>query len=300
MKTAGEILKEARLKKGLSYSDVEEATKIRKGILRDLEEGNWSGLPPTYVKGLLKNYGEAVGLDEKRVLAFFRREFDEKKAPSPPNKPVERNKRFIRVTPALITSFLISLVTAGIIFYLFVQYQSFTAAPKLEIVEPADNTKISSLEINVIGQSWSDATVKINGEKIQVSPGGAFSVLVGLKEGVNLLTITSENRFGKIRSVKRTVAVEKAAVSLGADTIEKTLNLDLEIVKKSTQMRIEVDGKEVFSGLMLLGSKKIFVARGKIKIWVEDAVSAKIIIDGEELVLGKEGESVEKEFILKN
>ena len=212
MRTVGEILSEARNKKDISLEEAEKATKIRKKILQDLEKGNWNYLPATFIKGLLKNYAYFLSLDEKRILAFFRREYDEKKTAQAAKPPQKLSRKF-RLTPAVITSLLLAIVVFAIGFYLFLQYRSFTAPPMLEIQEPKEGAKVSSLEVSVVGRTWEDAVLKINGKQVQVSPGGTFSVPVVLKEGVNTLTITSANRFGKINTVKRTLKVEISKVA---------------------------------------------------------------------------------------
>lgn len=296
MRTAGEILREARNKKNLSLEEVERATKIRGKILQLLEEGNWNILAPTYIKGLLKNYASYLGLPEEKVLAFFRREYDEKKLsvnPKPPAKP----RRWFRFTPTVLTIVLTSGVFAAIVFYLFLQYRSFTAPPRLEIQEPKDNIKIEALEVNIVGRTWSDATLKINGEAVQVSPGGTFSVTVGLKEGINTLTITAENRFGKISTATRTVRVESAKKPNDSTPAnERNLNLRLEIITKSTVVAVEVDRQTVFQGLILVGSVKDFSAKEKIKIITEDGSATQVTIGDQKFILGKEGERVEREF----
>src|SRR4030042_2980202 len=98
MRTVGEILKEARTKKELTFSEIEKAIKIRKRVLELLEEGDWSSLAPTYAKGLLRNYALYLGLDEKKILAFFRREYDERKTVVSTKPPVKSRNRF-RITP---------------------------------------------------------------------------------------------------------------------------------------------------------------------------------------------------------
>src|SRR4030043_1399609 len=294
MRTVGEILSEARNKRNLSYEQVEKETKIRKKIIKILEESDWSSLPPTYIKGLLKNYSSYLGLEEKRILAFFRREYDEKKSLSGV-KPVAKLRTGFRFTPGVVTAFLFGLVTLAVVWYLFSQYQSFTAPPKLEILEPKDNIKISSMEVNVVGRTWSDSILKINGETVQVSTGGTFSVAVGLKEGNNTLTITAANRFGKISKVTRTILVELTKQKTSTSSSEKNLSLTLQILNKSTFVTVEGDGKVFFEGRMLANTKKEFTAKEKIKIKTENGATTKVVIDGQELILGKEGEKVEKD-----
>ena len=294
MRTAGEILIESRKLKNLTLEQVERETRIRKSILEKLEKGDWASLEPTYTKGLLKNYANYLGLDEKRVLAFYRREYDEKKQAKSTRQLKKIQPRF-RFTPTILTILLIVGVVLVVVFYLFYQYRSFTAAPYLNIQEPKDNIKISSLQINVVGSTLNDSILKINGEEIQVSPGGTFSVAVGLTEGVNLLTITSANRFGNISTVSRTVVVEGSEESK-KDSENKIVKLELKIVARSTFITIEIDGKNTFEGFMLEGSSKLFSAKEKIKIYSDDGGATFIKFNGDEFNLGKRGEKIEREF----
>ncbi len=298
MRTAGEILIEGRKSKQLTLEQVEIETRIRKSILEKLEKGNWSSLEPTYIKGLLKNYATYLGLDEKRVLAFYRREYDEKKQAKSIRQLKKIKPRF-RFTPAILTIIIILALVSVVIFYLFYQYRSFTAAPYLDITEPKDNTKTSSLQINVVGRTLNDSILKINGQEVQVSPGGTFSIAVGLKEGVNILTVTSANRFGNINTVSKTVVVEQSAKSK-KDAENKTINLELTIVERSTFLKIIVDGKITFEGLMLVGSSKTFSAREKIQISSDDGAATFIKFKGNEFSLGKKGEKIEREFGVDN
>ncbi len=297
MKTVGQILKDAREKKNTTLSEAEKATKIRKKILILLEASDWSNLPsPTFVKGLLKNYGTFLGLDTKNLLAFFRREYEEPKIQKSLATSYVTRPKF-RFTPQLVTTSILVLafVLAG--GYLFSQYRSFTAAPLLEVTEPADNTKVETLDVNVVGKTYSDATLKINGQKVQLSPGGTFSVAVSLVEGVNTILVTSENRFGKISTEKRTVVVETKRLGEKEEKlVTSNVNLSLNIGPEAANIRVELDGKTTFEGVLVVGSVRNFSARERIKIFTSNAGSTKVIYDGKEQILGKEGESLEREF----
>ena len=60
----GTSLREARLRQGLELPELEQTTKIRSKYLRALEEEQFHTLPAqTYVKGFLRTYAEALGLD---------------------------------------------------------------------------------------------------------------------------------------------------------------------------------------------------------------------------------------------
>ena len=60
----GSSLRNARTRQGLDFPELEERTKIRPKYLRALEDERFDVLPaPTYVRGFLRSYAEALGLD---------------------------------------------------------------------------------------------------------------------------------------------------------------------------------------------------------------------------------------------
>jgi hypothetical protein len=60
----GNSLREARVRQGLEYPQVELATKIRAKYIRAMEDEAFEILPSeTYVKGFLRSYAEYLGLD---------------------------------------------------------------------------------------------------------------------------------------------------------------------------------------------------------------------------------------------
>jgi len=68
----GNSLREARLRQGLDFPQVEQATKIRGKWLRALEDEQFEILPAqTYVKGFLRTYAEYLGLDGQLYVDEF-------------------------------------------------------------------------------------------------------------------------------------------------------------------------------------------------------------------------------------
>jgi cytoskeleton protein RodZ len=68
----GSALREARERRGLSYSQVEEGTKIRARYIRALEEEDFGVLPgATYSKGFLRAYADYLGLDGHLFIDEF-------------------------------------------------------------------------------------------------------------------------------------------------------------------------------------------------------------------------------------
>ena len=68
----GNSLREARLRQGLDFPEIEQRTKIRSKYLRALEEEQFDLLPgQTYVKGFLRSYAEYLGLDGQLYVDEF-------------------------------------------------------------------------------------------------------------------------------------------------------------------------------------------------------------------------------------
>ncbi len=68
----GNMLKQARLQRGLSLEAIEKRTLIRQMLLAALEDGKISELPePIYIRALLRRYGNALGLDGETISSQF-------------------------------------------------------------------------------------------------------------------------------------------------------------------------------------------------------------------------------------
>jgi len=68
----GNSLREARLRQGLDFPEIEQATKIRGKYLRSLEEEQFDVLPAqTYVKAFLRTYADYLGLDGQLYVDEF-------------------------------------------------------------------------------------------------------------------------------------------------------------------------------------------------------------------------------------
>jgi cytoskeleton protein RodZ len=104
----GTLLKNERQKKGLDFDQVFEMTKIQPHILQALENEDWLSLPsPIFVKGFVRSYAHAVGLDEREVVELYQKIAPiESTPPKPLGKPVGSRK------VASIVSVILILTTA--------------------------------------------------------------------------------------------------------------------------------------------------------------------------------------------
>lgn len=68
----GQLLRDTREKKGLSIAEVEEDTRIRQAQIEALEEEDYAKLPSSiFLKGLLRNYAQYLGLDLAEVMKLY-------------------------------------------------------------------------------------------------------------------------------------------------------------------------------------------------------------------------------------
>lgn len=73
VKSVGNILREARMKKGLSLMDVENATSIRCSYLNALENDEFHKLPEeVFIKGMIRNYGNFLGLNGPELVDAYK------------------------------------------------------------------------------------------------------------------------------------------------------------------------------------------------------------------------------------
>ncbi len=311
MKTVGSILKKAREEKGLSHKEVFQVVKIHPRFLEALEKGNWglfsSGV---HAKGFLKNYAEYLNLNVDEVLAFFRREYDEK-------ANQKKIKSFIKPlsAPRLVITPGLVLATATVAFitlffgYVIYQYRSFAGAPILIIDNPQTDLTVSDPLLNVVGRTDPDATISLNGQEITTGEKGTFSAHITLAEGVNTLNFIATNKLGKENKVTRTVVVRseispEAAEVAGVEAtksaqpkVDGGLEVELRIGPNAAWISVQADGSGVFEGVIAAGVTKKFSAEEKIFLKSGNAGSTKVLVNGvEQEALGKEGEVVEHEY----
>ena len=118
----GTSLREARLRQGLDFPELEQGTKIRGKYLRALEDEQFDVLPAqTYVKGFLRSYAEYLGLDGQLYVDEYNSRFviggdDDAHAPPRPRRPAPQPRGVqVQSRVVLLTLLGIAAVTALVI-----------------------------------------------------------------------------------------------------------------------------------------------------------------------------------------
>lgn len=201
MTSVGEILRKERLKKQLLLEQVEKELRIRKKHLEFVENNNWEFASKIYLTGILKNYARYLGLDEKKILAFFRRDYAK-------TEEIEFKKKVGKTQITADTTRwikkIIFLIIISFFLYFGFQVYNYFSPPKIEIISP--QTTIFSREklIKIKGKTKPESQVNINGNEVLLDKNGNFVFDFPLEKGENKLKIEVTGPNGKKSVLEKT------------------------------------------------------------------------------------------------
>jgi hypothetical protein len=164
----GTSLREARLRQGLDFPELEQATKIRGKYLRALEDEQFDVLPAqTYVKGFLRSYAEYLGLDGQLYVDEYNSRYvvGEEDAPFRPRRAAARPRApRVQSRVVLLTLLGIALVTALVIVawtrgnpeeqHVVGLTSPSTSVPAAKPKTPAKPARVRLVVRASIGSSW--------------------------------------------------------------------------------------------------------------------------------------------------
>ena len=204
----GERLREARENADLSLKKFADLSKIQVKYLERLEGGEFNKLPASvYIQGFLKKYSELCALPYEEILGQYKQEAEVQKVIKEISLPSLPSPRFV-ITPKKIrwaAVIILVILAAG---YLFYQLNFLVAPPYLALINPAQDSTISSSSIEIIGSADTAARLTINGEQVYIDKDGKFSQAINLSPGLNTLKIQAVNRFGKKSEITRQIIVK--------------------------------------------------------------------------------------------
>lgn len=292
----------------ISLDEVERNTHIRKKYLKLLEKGDYSELAnDVYTRGYVKNYAEFLGFDTKEILKLYvkeRNDYDYSLGKNPRSdkskyiKPIDSQS--YTITPKTILLALTSIFVLIMVGYVSWQFSQLSAPPIIRLSNQEKASTDASFVI-VSGEVDSGSDVFINDSPILTSPDGSFSDRVMLVNGSNQIKISARNKFGK--ESNKTIIVESTVEGIESSssvTVAKAkiegVEIAIEALQKAIYINVKTDGKEVFKGTMLPGSKQLFKAKESIKLSTGDAGNTQVIITNSLVAdknigtLGQEGE----------
>lgn len=291
MKTVSDVLKAAREKKGVDLRTLSDILKIREKYLVALENGDYSLFPSSAnIRGFLRNYANFLELDVEEILALYRRENVnegekfKQKLYSPPS--IQSIKFTLK--PGYIVSAFIIITVVSILGYLFYQFKTYSAPPRLDITVPLDNQVVNSPKINLKGTTDPGDTLTINGEQLNINPDGSFFTELTLHTGVNKFEIKALNSLNKINVVERTVIYDLSnspTTTSSKFPIQGKVSIDKS--GSDTWVQIIVDGNIVpfFQGIIHAGESKDIQAQKEISIISGNASETSFSVNGSNIPL---------------
>lgn len=195
MITVGEILQKQRIKKGLTLLDIEKKIKIREKYLKAIEKNNWDFFSSkVYIIGIIRNYSKTLNIDEKKILAFFRRDYEKKDDIKFKEKVSQ--KYLTPETKHILRNGFISLIIFFTIYFSY-QLMLYFFPPKLTIISPKTDTFIREDKIKIIGKTYKETSIIIAGQRVYQDKEGIFQYDLPIKNGKNIIRIELTGANGK-------------------------------------------------------------------------------------------------------
>lgn len=191
----GSLLKNERKKQGISLEDVEKETKIRKKNLIAIEAEDWSEFPSrTYIQGIIKRYGAHLDMDQEKLAAYFRREYEKHESLKFKQKAVKNEftpfkKRLVHITVALLV-----LIFSGFFGY---QVYLFLKPPEVIITAPTQDSFKRTDRITLQGTAPKESIITVNGKEVFLDDNNIFKTDIALTEKRNVVTIEAIGANGK-------------------------------------------------------------------------------------------------------
>jgi len=207
---AGQKLKDERQSRGLTLSEISNATKIKVEFLSAIEKGEYEKLPSaSYAHGFVRNYAKFLDFAEEKILALFRREFDGKKVYKVlPEGLVGQKEMPLKRFKIRQVVYLIVILFVLLLGYIIFQYRYAIINPPLNIQSPKESEVLLFSTISIVGRTDPNSTVFVNDESVSVNSDGTFKKEITGFPGKTTITIKAVNRFGKQSIVERHVVIK--------------------------------------------------------------------------------------------
>lgn len=205
MLKTGEILKKTREEKNLTIEEIEKQTSIRKKHLLAVEESHFDTFSSiTYVLGVVRSYAKYLGLDEAKMTAYFKREYE-----GIDETDFKKKLSLDSFTPTTKKTLSVALIFIFLIFggYFIYQLNLYFSPPEVKIIEP-QRTEFRTDKVNLIGETGKEVAVSVNGRQIFVDEEGRFETSISLIDEKNDVTIEAVGANGK-RTVVKKVFIKK-------------------------------------------------------------------------------------------
>ena len=206
MKQVGQLLKDGRVSKGYSLSDLEAETKIRKSFLEAIEASEWDKLPEfPVVSGFIKNIASSLDIDRNQAVALLRRDYPPKNVSVNPKPDVSDKFTWSPRITFLAGVLIIAVLLLG---YLGFQYIKFISPPDLVVERPKEEERVTESNLTVEGRTSASSRLEVNNQPVLVEDDGKFKTEIEVFEGTTEIVVKAISRSGKETIVHRPIKVD--------------------------------------------------------------------------------------------
>lgn len=197
------ILKTARLDRDMTLEEAAKKTKIPAKHLLALEEADTRHYPKEpYCSLFVKDYADFLGLNGQEILSFFRRDYYQKK------EPAKAAIKSTHVTPKTTFTLAVVFIIALFSVYLVNEYLRFSQPPSLKVNWPVLPLSLNN-SVDIIGQTDTGATVRVNNDLVIVNSDGSFSKKIELRDNQTKVVIESKSPSGKVTTTQKILTVSQ-------------------------------------------------------------------------------------------
>lgn len=265
----GELLRQARARRGLDLAQVEASTRIRRRYLEALESDDLSVLPaPVFTRGLVRAYAGFLGIDQIEAAELLNKEEARVDAagvrPTVPGVPLPGAGAppLRAITVALVIGALGVLV--GLMLPRYPQLLApATAVAQVPTPPPAERSQ-------VVAPTATAPPV------LTTAPSPAMAAS---PTPPPTATLTTDAR-----------QTATAAASVRGVTVDAK-------VSGRVWVQVEADGQVSYSGILQPGERKVWRAERRLALYVGDGSLVQVVVNGQTVgALGPKGEVAKQEW----
>ncbi|MDP2830593.1 MAG: hypothetical protein Q8O21_00840, partial [bacterium] len=158
----------------------------------------------------LREYAVFLGLDYDELAKAFTAENQIKQSGGRQelfSKQVVKSRYFM-AAPKIIKSAAIIAAASVCFIYLGYRLEKIVSPPNLSIYKPMENLITEKNSLQVVGKTEKEARIIINGELVLSNIEGEFNKTINLKNGINTITVTASNKYGRDNTIVKQVLVK--------------------------------------------------------------------------------------------
>lgn len=276
----GSLLREERRNRSMDIRQVAEYTRLREHIIAAIEREKWDELPPpVFVRGFIRSYARALGLDEKRVIDLYNRI-----SPAQPVEPKPLIKQEKHGRGLLIILLLVMGILAGTLLYLW-QGNQAPYGPSTQAGSPGPAVERAKIPPMITDEDETEPKLRIPpaefpSESNETSPGMAGIPPAGPDSVPEQMPLPAGIE------PYPDPAVQEQAPS------DEMRALEIEVLER-TWVQISVDGGEPRAFNFQPGSRPGWKEGSEFDLLIGNAGGINIIFDGKTLSnIGKPGQVV--------